>query len=343
MLKPEKAEEFFVESQFRKSMEKISLPCPNKFNVEKLTGDASTRRYYRINCDKESYVVCLDQPTDEAEENNFTITQKVLNENEINVPIIHDKNLKKGYLLEEDLGNVTLLNKLSEIKTRDEEITIYKKVLDELIKLHKISHKTIEDQFFYKQKFDYEKLMFEIEFSNKYFIQEFLKCTLTTEEEKILKNGFNRLCKELEKPETVLTHRDFHSRNLMFKDNKYIMIDFQDARMGIPQYDLVSLLEDNYYSLTYESKEELKNYYLEQMRDVIKDQSKSDFDKMYYYMKIQRTYKAIGSFAYIYSKREDIRYIKYIGYSWEKLKRVLLRNEEFSELREVLARKYYGA
>jgi hypothetical protein len=40
-----------------------------------------------------------------------------------------------------------------------------------------------------------------------------------------------------------------------------IVIDFQDARMGTPLYDLVSLLEDCYYQINEANKKELIEYY----------------------------------------------------------------------------------
>ena len=40
------------------------------------------------------------------------------------------------------------------------------------------------------------------------------------------------------------------------------MIDFQDARMGPPQYDLASLLKDSYYQLEEEQIQRLINYYI---------------------------------------------------------------------------------
>ena len=47
----------------------------------------------------------------------------------------------------------------------------------------------------------------------------------------------------------------------MVKNDDLVIIDFQDARMGIPQYDLSSLLDDCYYQLMPENKERLVKYY----------------------------------------------------------------------------------
>ena len=58
-------------------------------------------------------------------------------------------------------------------------------------------------------------------------------------------------------------------------------------------------------------------------------------------MAIQRIFKALGSFAYIYRLRGDIRYLKYIGYAFEKLRDILFRYKEFNALRVVLSEIYY--
>jgi aminoglycoside/choline kinase family phosphotransferase len=128
----------------------------------------------------------------------------------------------------------------------------------------------------------------------------------------------------------------------MCKDNEHVVIDFQDARMGIPQYDLVSLLEDCYYSLNLDNLNNLKRYYWENFIKKNKKQTSYDeFLVLYDYMTIQRTFKAIGSFTYIYNLRNDERYLKYIGYSFEKLRKVLMKYDELKPLRLLLAKLYY--
>ena len=43
---------------------------------------------------------------------------------------------------------------------------------------------------------------------------------------------------------SIFVHRDFHSENLMSVGNKIGVIDSQDALIGSPAYDLVSLIDD---------------------------------------------------------------------------------------------------
>lgn len=338
-MKPEVSERLFIEELFFRSRKKI--PDQSKIKlIDKLTGDASTRRYYRIFTEENSYVVCLDNPTENK--NKFIEVQSFLDSNNVSVPKVYDKDLKKGYILEEDLGDVTLLNHLSAIDSKEEEFELYKNIIDNLIKIHSIDFKKIEESNKFNESFDYEKLKFEMNFSIKYFVQILLGID---DQRKIdnLSNLFGPLCIRLAEKKRVLTHRDFHSRNIMIKKNELKIIDFQDARWGLPQYDLSSLLDDCYYDLSNDNREKLKKYYFENMKNLIGQKDYEEFDDLYSDMAIQRVFKAVGSFAYIYEKRKDERYLKYIGFAMEKLKKYFFKSQKYNELRKDLFGIYYDS
>ena len=66
-----------------------------------------------------------------------------------------------------------------------------------------------------------------------------------------------RIVDELAAEPRVLCHRDYHSRNLMWRDGRLSIIDFQDARLGPDTYDLASLLRDSYVDLPEQAVDEL--------------------------------------------------------------------------------------
>lgn len=339
-MKPEVSEQILIEELFRKSVESKKVTCSSLESIERLTGDASTRKYYRLNCSDQSYVVCLDNPT-EINKNPFVQIQGFLFENNIRVPNIYDRDVSKGYLLEEDLGDETLLKVLGIINDPKQEFEIYKAIVDELIKMHSFSDEKLKGTLISQQAFDYEKYSYEVDFSLKYFLCKFLN----VDDESIyneLKKNFDDVCKELSSYKMVCTHRDFHSRNVMVKNGENIIIDFQDARMGIPQYDLVSLLEDCYYELQHENKEKLMKYYFNNMDMTELGQgSYNHFKEVYDLMTLQRVFKAIGSFSYIFEHRKDYRYVKYIGFAMEKIRTIMLKYDRFSDLRRSLFNIYY--
>src|SRR5690606_31194444 len=233
----------------------------------------------------------------------------------VKVPEILDHNLPKGYSLQEDLGNVTLLTHLSKVNCVEEEYRIYKKIIDQLIELHRIPAEKIHNPNLFQLKFDFQKYMDETRFTFKYFMNFFSKISdenIISELEKLFIPVMERLASQ----KMVITHRDFHSRNIMVQGEKFIFIDFQDARWGIPQYDLVSLLEECYYDLNEENRQKLKRYYYDNLPvSALRQSSYEEFLSLYDDMLIQRVFKAVGSFCYIYNWRKDDRYLKYIGFA----------------------------
>jgi aminoglycoside/choline kinase family phosphotransferase len=342
-MKPEQAERFFIEELFNKTQDKNILSLETLEEVDKLTGDASTRRYYRLFTNKDSYVVSLDNPFDgEIEKHPFLGVQKFMAENHIKVPEILDHNLSRGYLLQEDLGNATLLTHIAGINSTEEEYKIYKVIIDQLLELHRIPKTAVKNENLFQLKFDHQKFMDETRFTFKYFFTFFNKVT----DEGLIKEFetlFDPIMTRLADQKMVITHRDFHSRNIMVKKDKFIFIDFQDARWGIPQYDLVSLLEDCYYDLKDENRQKLKKYYYDNLDQSIHGQKTyGEFDALYQDMTIQRVFKAVGSFCYIYNWRKDDRYLKYIGFAMEKIRRTMMDNPRYAELKTKLFQNYYA-
>ncbi len=342
-MKPLDEERKIIQHHFDDAIKSKKIPDDKIVEINKLTGDASTRRYFRLFTRENSFVVCLDKPIDTpVNEYPFYQVQSLLQNEKIRVPAIYDINLKEGFLLEEDLGDQTLIKELINLKNKEEEFLIYKNCIELLLKVHRIQVPDDQRMQYRKLSFDFAKLMAEMDFTLDYFFTKFLKHKLNDKENTILKTHLGNVCLELAKHPMVLTHRDYHSRNIMIKNSELVLIDFQDARMGIPQYDLVSILEDCYYSLDYENVENLKEYYYSQLP--FKNLGQGDyatFLRLYDLMTIQRVFKAVGSFAYIYNWRRDKRYIKYIGYAMEKVRKVLMKYPEFNDLRLCMNKIYY--
>jgi len=339
-MKPEIAERLYIEGLLIKSIDNKRVGAKKIVSLEKLTGDASTRKYYRVFTDTSSFVVCLDNPSkDKTTKNSFVEMQSFLSKRGIRVPEIYDMELERGYILEEDLGDVTLLQALSEVGSVQEEYEYYKEAIDIILKMQKISQEDFLETEFLNREFDFEKLYDEVKFSVDYFIEHLLGVSSERIKKQIAKS-FKPLIVSLSSEPKVFTHRDYHSRNLMVKKNELITIDFQDARKGPAQYDLVSLLEDCYYDLNSGNKEKIIDYYFNQMPV---EQSREKFDELYDQMLIQRVFKAIGSFSYIFHIRKDKRYLKYIGFAMEKLKLTLMKYPEYNELRKNLFKIYYAS
>ena len=172
-----------------------------------------------------------------------------------------------------------------------------------------------------EMQFDTEKLLWEMNYGKTNLVEGVCGFKLNEKLNDQLVKTFTAICDRIHQEPKYIAHRDYHSRNLMIKFDDVRVIDFQDARLGAIQYDLVSLIRDSYVNMNDEMANQLINYYLEKSADYLpKDFSREKFDTIYEVQTIQRCFKACGSFASFYQARTDRRYLKYISHT---LKRVL--------------------
>ena len=313
----------------------------SNFSSLPLDQDASARKYYRVQKAKESLIVCIDESLTKEKMDDFLQLQKILEKNSVRVPCIHAYDADKKYLLEEDAGDTTLLKHLVSPGNNKKEYEIYTLAIDELINIHTINPEIHKAQAFTQRAFDREKLMFEVEFTCEHFFYRFLKRDKSTITD--VKNLFEELCESLAQEKRVVTHRDFHSKNIMVCNNEYIIIDFQDTMMGPPQYDLASLLEDCYYSINPCNKERLKQYYWDKFSPSMKfEQDKKTFDSLYDLVLVQRMFKTIGTFAYLFNEKNTVHYLPYIAKTFENIRITLVKHERFEKLSILLNNLYYG-
>lgn len=312
-------------------------------SIIKLTGDASSRKYFRIKMDEKSYIACLEGDLSD-EESSFVSVQKILNANLIRVPEVIDYQAEAGLILEEDLGDSALLNILARTQSHQELVLQYEACIDQLILIHKIDFKKYPKAKINQYEFDEPKLSSEVGVTIENFIRFYLKAVMSVEEEGIIRAEFSEVNSILAAQKQVLCHRDYHSRNIMYKNNELVIIDFQDARPGPPAYDVVSILEDSYFTINQEMKAELKKRYWEKflLRSGLVDRQE-DFEYQYNLMACQRIFKAIGSFSYIYRHKNDARYLKYIGSSFDNLMLYMSKVPQLKNSRTQLRKYYYDS
>jgi len=327
-------------------------------SVTKLPGDASARKYYRVACGQQTFIVMRMEPFEEqGSALNFLVMQSHLKKNGVKVPEIFDVDPKQGLILLEDLGDDTLLRCLQDISNADVERHIYERVINDLIDLQLHSsprnpaNAGIEIEAF-RLRFDQEKLFWEMTNTIEHFYEKHLKRQIKDADRKIMLDGFNEICSFLAGLPTVLAHRDFHSRNIMvvtppasqltMTANRLVMIDFQDARLGPVTYDLASVLKDSYYQLEEGQISHLLDYYVARWEALTGERlSRTQFQYEFDMMSVQRNFKAIGSFASFLNRRGDATYLKYIGNTFENIRRTLLKYPKYARLRETLFHYYY--
>lgn len=299
-----------------------------EFKVYSLAGDASNRRYYRVLQDQQSWVLMSWEPF-EAKNYPFLSVLKHFSQHKVQVPQVVDMSEQEGLVLLEDLGDLTLERKFWESQSQESSVDFYKQALDELVKIHFLASKDRNDCTAFQVQFDTEKLLWEMNYGKTNLLEGICKFKFTEPTQSEISKVFHEICLKLHQQPKYIAHRDYHSRNLMIKFDKIRVIDFQDARLGPIQYDLVSLMRDSYVNLNEDIERKLLNYYLEKSFDFLpKGFSQGQFDLIYEIQTIQRCFKACGSFASFYQTRGDTRYLKYISHT---LKRVIKSLQLFPE------------
>jgi aminoglycoside/choline kinase family phosphotransferase len=310
--------------------------------IQKLAGDASLRRYYRLRIPEASYILMLIEPF-EAAKNDFLLVRAHLEKCGVPVPGLRAVEASKGAILLEDLGDVTMLHRLGDRNEPEAEQSLFRESLELLAKFHSLTRAkpgTLPTPG-YALAFDEPKLMWEVDFALEHLFGSYLKREIPKKEFSAIRDSFVDICRRLAAEPRVFTHRDYHSRNIMIPESgQMVCIDFQDARMGLRAYDLASILRDSYYQLHEERVYELVNYYCG-LADQDEKLDRRHFIQMFDLMSIQRNFKAIGSFTSFYGRRNDASYIRFVGNTFENIRRNLAKFPEYKELRSLLFQYYY--
>ncbi|MFM9904345.1 MAG: aminoglycoside phosphotransferase family protein [Pyrinomonadaceae bacterium] len=310
--------------------------------IETLTADASTREYFRIAWAGRTAVACV-YPTAAAfsYQTYLDVTQLFL-AGGLPVPEILDFDDDLLIVIQEDLGDRILRDAMLEAdavlrsRLRDEAITMIARVQTATVRAFET------ESIASSQKFDREKLEWELNFFKTHYFESYLQRPLLPQDNTRLSAEFVELATELESFATVLCHRDFHAANLMLDArNKMRIIDHQDARIGSPSYDLVSLLLDRITHLPSTEWLAKKRKYFLDVRQKL-GLARLDEDAFAYEFRlqtIQRCLKAAGTFSFQSANRDKQYFIPFI----KPMFAISIRGAEslgrFPAIREILGRE----
>lgn len=308
------------------------------FEVITLAGDASSRRYYRIVYADKSWVLMVWDPFDSPEDFPFLNVLKHFDKHQVNVPEVIGFSAALGLVLLEDLGDLTLERKFWENQNQEMILPFYYQAADELIKIHFVATADHDPRCSaFKISFDLKKFLWEMNYGREHVLEKLNALSLSEVVNSGLTDIFTDICDRLDKEPKFIAHRDYHSRNLMLKLGKMRVIDFQDARLGPIQYDLVSLLYDSYVNMNEPTRQSILTYYLNAAKPFLpKSFSRAQFDEIMHLQVLQRCFKATGSFASFYNLRSDRRYLKYIQPTLKTVNEMLLHFPKYKDFRSVL-------
>ena len=306
--------------------------------VVPLTGDASTRQYFRIlRPDNPSIVLAVYDAPFAFSDLPFVNVCRLFTSIPLPVPAIAGHADDLGILILEDLGDVTLQAHLG-VTQPTEHAALYKQAVEFVFRMQRRGAELESPEFVsYGIAFDRDKLMWEFNFFVKHFMEAYRGVTLPSAARAALDAEFLAIADELAGEPRVLCHRDYHSRNLMLHNRHLYIIDFQDARMGPDTYDLASLLRDSYIDLTDERVDELIRGYLKLGGAATATPSAfTEYKRRFDVMSVQRNLKALGTFGHQTTSRNNPVYIQYIPRTLTCVRANLQRYPRFARLGELL-------
>jgi aminoglycoside/choline kinase family phosphotransferase len=314
-------------------LEALGAPARDA-RVVPLTGDASDRKYYRI-LPKEGdpFVLAVHASTIDAESLPFVNVARLLEAMPVPTPRILGYDNALGILSLQDLGDVTLQAHLG-TQPFHAHAALYRQAVAHIVTMQTRGEALTSPRYLpYGIAFDVEKLTWELDFFLKHYLSAYRNAVLPLAEYDAVRQEFRTMVEELAGEPRVLCHRDYHSRNLMLSQGHLYLIDFQDARMGPDTYDLVSLLRDSYVDLNEIAVSELVAYFLALKGGTT---SEADFRARFDLMALQRNLKALGTFGYQTTARQNPVYIQYMPRTLRYVRDTLHRHDRFGRLLELL-------
>jgi aminoglycoside/choline kinase family phosphotransferase len=331
------------------------LPFKGHFKtLTPLAGDASNRRYFRIEMTggalRSVILMQLAEPeafkqseeavsgaTSQIAELPFLNILSYLSKADVSVPRLYHYDQTAGLLYLEDFGDLTLAEACREANAEEVEAH-YTQAVDVLAQMQsEVTSLADSNCLAFHRSFDVPLLMWEFDHFLEYGIVARQGKPMCADDYLPIRGEFERIAEVLAGQPRVFVHRDYHSRNLMVDGKRLGVIDFQDALMGPATYDLASILRDAYIELDEALIDRMINRYLDRLathRQVRTD--REAFRRLFDFTSIQRNLKAAGRFVYIDRVKGNPKFLADIPRVLNYVKRNLQKYPELAALRKHL-------
>lgn len=307
--------------------------------AQPLAGDGSDRRFFRLPGSPTRVLLWHPYaPGREVTENDsYFRIGKHLRGKGIPVPEIFHYCPEEGWMLLEDLGDISLEGFLKSQKADTQVRFQYRQALDILVQMQVDGKEGFDTGWC----FDTPVVdgLFLRERECLYFVLAFLQGCLGLKIAAIeLAEDFDRLIQSAVATHGLyFLHRDFQSRNLMIKNGRLRVIDFQGGRLGPLGYDVAALLIDPYVGLSPQWQEEFLAYYLQELhKKVAVDETA--FRRQYAYLALSRNLQILGAYGFLTKVKKKAYFARYIPAAVQELqRRVREKAGEFPRLEEVVS------
>ena len=278
--------------------------------VDAIPGDASFRRYFRLKRGDEPAMLMYAPPPEE-DPLPFLKVGAYLAQNGMRAPQIYAEDAAKGWVLLEDFGNDRMRDWLDD--NPDGETSAYAGAIDTLVELANKPAGPFPP-------YDMATYHREAALLTQWYCPAM---ELEVDEVAYASAWKQALAPLLERQKIgVSVLRDYHAENIMLLGDPREgaaqgLIDFQDALVGHPAYDLVSLLQDARREVLPELEQAMLQRYCAATG------SGEEFLADYARLGAQRNAKIVGIFTRLYKRDGKPRYLDFIPRVWEAMERDL--------------------
>ncbi len=279
----------------------------------------SGRKIIRLSGDKASAIGILYSMREENAA--FLEFSRHFRRHGLPVPEIYGEDLSHGAYLEEDLGDTTLFEFLSNNRTGEniapQAVEAYRKVVAVLPRFQVEAGRDLNyDVCYPRDSFDRQSISWDL----NYFKYYFLRLAGIPFNEQALEDDFDRLTNFLLSAERdYFMYRDFQSRNIMLRDGQPFFLDYQGGRKGALQYDIASLLYDAKADLPPELREQLLNLYVEELNEYT-DVKREAFLHHYYSFVYVRILQALGAYGFRGFYERKAHFLQSVPYALKNLR-----------------------
>jgi aminoglycoside/choline kinase family phosphotransferase len=296
----------------------------DRVELRPVSGDASFRRYFRIDTAGRSIIV-MDAPPHKEDSAPFVDIASRLRQAGLKAPEIVSFDLDLGFGLLEDFGD-TLYRELINEQTVDS-------VFNELISV--LAHLAHRVDPYGLPAYDENQLRDELDLFTDWYLGRHKQFQLEGDELDTWSGLCTRLLNSAASQPQVFVHRDFHSCNLLLTADGPGIIDFQDGVRGPISYDLVSLLWDRYLSWP---RDRMEGWMEQARRQLMPGCPASDWILYCDWMGLQRNLKIAGIFARLNYRDHKQGYLEMIPRFYQYLLDVLALYPEFRDFQKLLER-----
>jgi aminoglycoside/choline kinase family phosphotransferase len=321
-----------------------------------LAGDASTRRYARLWLRGSGAprtviaMVLADRGVAMSSDELASLTQAPAELPYVNVhrflaalgvaiPELYVDAAERGVLLLEDIGDTTLWEAVREAP-REVVLRLYRQAIDQLLLLQiEGSRRNDPRCIAFQQAFDERLYLWEFEHFIEYGVEKRLTQPLPGHDAAVLRTHFTAIARRLDSQARVLNHRDFHSWNLFVQNGRIRVIDFQDALLATPPYDLATLLGDR--DTPEVVRPDVEAELLDDYRCGWEARAGAALpaetcSEIYFLCALQKALKVVGRFYYLDIVKGKAGYLRYIPPTVRQIRRILPRFPEHAEMARVL-------